>query len=118
MSHLEVKAACYGIGAIFPVAILDDRHRWACRTYPGLPERQPDNGHGMLVLRWTAPAGRTAEGPARLSAAAAQAPKTPTSPEELAAYQASLPAGVRLIALPASQVIGPWSQRPGRALRT
>lgn len=113
MSHTEVRAACYGIGAIFPVAILDDRHRWACRTFPGLPERQPDDGHGMLVLRWTASESRTAEGPARLAAAMVQAPKAPHVPGELAAYQASLPAGVRVIALPASQVIGPWSQRPG-----
>jgi hypothetical protein len=118
LSHAEVKAACYGIGTIFPITILDARHRWACPTYPGLPERQPEDNHGMLVLRWTAPASRTAQGPALLSAAAAQAPKTPHSPRELAAYQAALPVGVHLIVLPASQVIGPWSQRPGRALRT
>ncbi|MFJ6437845.1 PTS transporter subunit EIIC [Streptomyces sp. NPDC091416] len=51
----EVMAACYGIGSIFPVVIIDGRHRWAAATYPGLPAPQPDDGHGMLVLRWTAP---------------------------------------------------------------
>ncbi|ATM24556.1 hypothetical protein SMD44_p10057 (plasmid) [Streptomyces alboflavus] len=117
MSPADVKAACYGRGAIFPVAILDPRDRWACPTYPGLPEWQPEDGHGMLVLRWTAPPSQAAEGPRQLAAAAAQAPRAPSGPE-LAAYQASLPTGVHLISLPANHVIGPWAQRPGISHRT
>jgi hypothetical protein len=110
----EVQAACYGIGAIYPVAIIDEVHRWERPARPGnLPEQQPEKGHGMLVLRWTGPQSEEATAPALLAAAAATAPAVPPTRSELAAYQDSLPAGLYLIALPAELVLGPWEQRPG-----
>ncbi|MFF9786296.1 hypothetical protein [Streptomyces nigrescens] len=113
MIHHTVQAACYGIGAIYPVVILDPTHRWARPTHPGLPEQQDDDGHGMLVLRWTGLQSETVEAPALLASAATRAPAPPPTQDELTAYQASLPPSLHLITLPAEFVLGPWSQRPG-----
>jgi hypothetical protein len=115
LCHHGVQAARYGIGAIYPIVVLDPVHRWHCPIHPGLPEQQPDEGHGMLVLRWTGTSSEETEAPALLEAAAARAPATPPTPADLVAYQASLSPGLYLIDLPARHVIGPWSQRPGAA---
>lgn len=115
-SH-EVLAACYGIGAIYPVVILDPVHRWYRPVHPGLPEQQANGGHGMLVLRWVGPMSEESQAPGLLAAAAARAPSSPPAHVELAAFQASLPYNLRLIDLPALYVIGPWSQRPGAGRR-
>lgn len=115
MSRHEVKAACYGIGAIFPVVILDGVGRWDRPTGLGLPLRRPGDGHGMLVLRWTGPESEEASAPALLAQAAARAPFMPTEGDELLTYQRSLPPGLFLIALHDEFVLGPWAQRPGAA---
>ncbi|MFG2864750.1 hypothetical protein [Streptomyces sioyaensis] len=115
MSAHAVQAACYGIGAIYPVVILDEVHRWARPTHPGLPERQSGTGHGMLVLRWTGPQGEHTAAPGLLAAAAARAPAMPVTGDELLAYQQSLPHGLYLTTLSAELVLGPWEQRPGAA---
>ncbi|GGU37839.1 hypothetical protein [Streptomyces violascens] len=113
MTQHEVQAAHYGIGAIYPIVVLDQVHRWYQPVHPGPPEQQTDDHHGMLVLRWTGPLSEEAEAPAILEAAAARAPTAPPSRTELQDFQASLPPGLHLIHLPARHVIGPWSQRPG-----
>ncbi|MCX4783930.1 MULTISPECIES: hypothetical protein [unclassified Streptomyces] len=111
MTLNDVQAASYGFGAIYPVVILDDVHRWHRPTHPGLPEQQGDDGHGMLVLRWTGPHNERA--PALLAAAAARAPVSPPTRQALETYRATLPAGLYLITLRSENVLGPWSQRPG-----
>ncbi|MCX4826707.1 hypothetical protein OG883_44505 [Streptomyces sp. NBC_01142] len=113
MNQHGVQAASYGIGAIYPIVVLDRVHRWHRPVHPGLPEQQPDDRHGMLVLRWTGPPSEEAEAPTLLEAAAARAPAAPPDRAELQAFHASLPPGLHLIDLPARHVIGPWSQRPG-----
>ncbi|WP_328973396.1 hypothetical protein [Streptomyces sp. NBC_00239] len=118
MTRHPVQAACYGIGAIYPIAILDPVHRWHRPVHPGLPEQHPDYGTGMLVLRWTGPPGEDIHAPALLEAAAARAPAAPPTGAELEAFQTSLPPGLRLIDLPDKYVIGPWAQRPGATRST
>lgn len=118
MTPRAIQAACYGIGAIYPIVILDPVHRWHRPVHPGLPEQSPGEGHGMLVLRWTGPPGEDAHAPALLEAAAARAPVTPPTGAELRAFQASLPPGLHLIDLHDQYVIGPWSQRPGTTRHT
>ncbi|MEW1760543.1 hypothetical protein AB0393_29025 [Streptomyces cyaneofuscatus] len=113
MNEHEVQAACYGIGAIFPIVILDPVHRWHRPVHPGLPEQHSDDGHGMLVLRWTGPPGDDHRAPALLEDAVVRAPAAPPTGAELAAFQATLPPGLHLIDLPDRYVIGPWAQRPG-----
>lgn len=113
MNQPGVQAASYGIGAIFPIVVLDQVHRWHRPHHPGLPEQQASDAHGMLVLRWTGPPGEEDEAPALLTTAATRAPAMPADSAELQAFRASLPPGLHLIELPARHVIGPWSQRPG-----
>lgn len=103
------------MGAIYPIVILDPVHRWFRPVHPGLPEQQADDGHGMLVLRWTGPSSEESQAPTLLEAAAARAPAAPPTRADLEAFQASLPPGLHLIDLSARYVIGPWSQRPGAA---
>ncbi|MBQ0888608.1 hypothetical protein KBZ94_27425 [Streptomyces sp. RM72] len=116
MNQPGVQAASYGIGAIFPIVVLDQDHRWHRPHHPGLPEQQADDAYGMLVLRWTGPSGEEGEAPTLLMTAATRAPAMPPNPAELQAFHTSLPPRLHLIDLPARYVIGPWSQRPGAGL--
>lgn len=95
--------------------IIDPGAHWTTGARPGLPEWQSSQGHSMLALRWTGPAGTADKAPDRLLAAATRAPKPPLTAAELGVFRTSLEPGLHLIALPEEYVIGPWAQRPGAA---
>ncbi|WP_372412769.1 hypothetical protein [Streptomyces luteireticuli] len=112
MIPATVHAAYYGLGAIFPMVILDAFPRWR-RPQPGaLPDRT-HGGEELLAVRWCGPDTELATAPDLLTKAAAAAPAAPPSPAELEGFRQSLPEHLRLTAIRASAVIGPWDTRPG-----
>ncbi|MGW7368369.1 hypothetical protein ACWGI8_34360 [Streptomyces sp. NPDC054841] len=112
MTHDIVQTAHYGLGAFFPIVVLDPEPRWHKTAPTALPECSP-KARGVLALRWYGQEDQAAEGLLLLSAAARRAPRVLDVPPRLVAYRAALPRSLQLIALPESAVIGPWSQRPG-----
>ncbi|MFE6412128.1 hypothetical protein ACFVOR_34940 [Streptomyces sp. NPDC057837] len=73
-------------------------------------------GHNLLALRWDGPHDIDGEVLATLDEAANQAPHPPVSDAELAQYQEALDDHLRLTALPASCILGPWSPSAGLSL--
>jgi hypothetical protein len=105
------QAAYYGLGAVFPVVVLDPQPAWHQPVPGALPERSAQ-AHEVLALRWCGPGDADDAALDTLRHAASQAPSPPHA--ELAAFRDRLPAGLRLIALRQTALIGPWSKRPGR----
>ncbi|GLF98062.1 hypothetical protein [Streptomyces yaizuensis] len=103
------QAAHYGLGAIFPVVVIDARPVWHQPSTSTPPERHPQ-GRELLALRWSGPDDADDEAVDTLRRAAHHDPDT-----ALAAFAARPPAGLRLIALRPSALLGPWGERPGRA---
>ena len=113
MSRDVVQAAHYGLGAFFPVVVLDPEPRWRGASPLALPERSP-GADGLLALRWCGFDDEADEAGQLLEAAAARAPRNVGRAAQLAAYAATLPRCLRLVALPRRALVGPWVQRPGR----
>lgn len=103
------RAAHYGLGAVFPVVVLDGPG-WRQPGPASLPERDASS-MDVLVLRWCAPSDDHAV--RELLRAAACAPADLTA-VRLARYREDLPPGIRLIALRPAALIGSWADRPGR----
>ncbi|MEU5900228.1 hypothetical protein [Streptomyces venezuelae] len=117
MTAHDVLAACYGIGAIYPVVILDENPNWVRPPHRGIPEPASpttDDTPAMLALRWIGTTAHQAAAPDLLQTAFDRAPAPTIQPRELAAFHRSLPPSLRLITLVRQHVIGPWSERPGR----
>lgn len=112
MTHDIVQTAHYGFGACFPVVVLDPEPRWQKVSPAAAPECSA-TADGLLALRWCGVRDQAAEAPELLTRAALRAPRTLDVAQSLAGYSASLPRGLKLIALPESALIGPWDQRPG-----
>ena len=103
-----VETAYYGLGALIPVIVLAPAGWWQ-RAVTAVPEPHPAGGGHALVLRWCGPAREEDTAGPLLVRAACAAPGTPVSAGDAVAYQAALPAHLRLVALPLSCVI---SRRP------
>ncbi|MFI1765302.1 hypothetical protein ACH41H_25030 [Streptomyces sp. NPDC020800] len=107
-----VLAAHYGRGTIFPVIPVDTRPIW---SHPGtghLPTPH-QGGHDLLALRWCSAGPAHEQALGALRGAAQKVPGQPLRADELSAYAAALPDGVRLIALRQTALLGPWHSRPG-----
>ncbi|MCQ1577164.1 hypothetical protein [Streptomyces parvus] len=112
----EIQTGNYGIGAFFPLVVLDAAPHWQNQG-PGVPPlRCAEDTGQLLAVRWCAPESAAAQAPSTLARVAATAPPAQAlrDTERLAAFRAALPQHLNLIALTTSSVIGPWSQRPGR----
>ncbi|WP_274036362.1 hypothetical protein [Streptomyces sp. MMBL 11-1] len=109
----DPQAAYYGLGAIFPVVVIDHRPIWHQPTARDLPAQRPQ-GPDVLALRWCGPAAPDID---TLRRTATDTPPI-TLESELPALKGALPAGVRLITIRPGALIGPWVQRPGRATRS
>ncbi|MFF9074568.1 hypothetical protein ACF1A9_20030 [Streptomyces sp. NPDC014872] len=108
-----VQVAYYGLGQLFALVVLDPMPVWS-RPPQGqpLPERTGE-GHELLAVRWCGFQDVDDEVLTALTEAAERAPHSPVATAELAQYQASLADHLRMVALPASTILGPWAQRPG-----
>ncbi|MGC5264055.1 hypothetical protein ACPXCO_23855 [Streptomyces cyaneofuscatus] len=116
MIPAEIQTGNYGIGAFFPLIILDPAPLWQNQG-PGIPPLRGTEDTGrLLAVRWCAPESAAAHAPTVLSRVAESAPPAQAlhDTERLAAFRADLPQHLNLIALTTSFVIGPWSKRPGR----
>ncbi|WP_327391383.1 hypothetical protein OG728_38550 (plasmid) [Streptomyces microflavus] len=106
----------YGIGAFFPLIILDPTPHWHNQGPGTTPRRcSQETGH-LLAVRWCAPDHMEDQAAQALTQAKKTAPAADvlSAPAHLAAFHESLPPHTNLIALPTSCVIGPWARRPGR----
>ncbi|MFC8016609.1 hypothetical protein [[Kitasatospora] papulosa] len=112
----EIQTGNYGIGAFFPLVVLDAAPHWQNQGPGALPLRCAEETGQLLAVRWCAPEGAAAQAPIVLARVAATAPPAQAfrDTERLAAFRVALPQHLNLIALTTSSVIGPWSQRPGR----
>lgn len=108
MHRPAVETAHYGRGALIPVVVLAPVGWWQ-REVTAVPEPHPAGGGYALVLRWCGPDDDEDTAEALLIRAACAAPG-PVSAGDAVAYQAALPAHLRLIALPLACII---SRRPG-----
>ncbi|MFE6273927.1 hypothetical protein ACFVQ9_34640 [Streptomyces goshikiensis] len=107
-----VLAAHYGLGAIFPVIPVDARPIWS-HPGPGHLPTQHEGGRYLLTLRWCSATPADERALNALTRAAQQAPEQPLDPGDLPTFAATLPDGVRLIALRQTALLGPWRSRPG-----
>lgn len=105
-------AAYYGLGAIFPVVILDDTG-WTQETPGARPERASDCD-GLLCLRCSSSDQDEDAAVQLLVELAGLAPEPIDDRAALASYEGQLPPSVRLIALRPSALIGSWAERPGQ----
>ncbi|MGA5703047.1 hypothetical protein [Peterkaempfera bronchialis] len=115
-----IQTGNYGIGAFFPLIVLDPAPCWQSQGPGATPLACTEETGQLLAVRWCAPEALADQAPSVLAQAAAIAPPAETLfvPETLAAFHAALPQHTSLIALTTSLVIGPWSQRPGRPSTT
>ncbi|MFI0742537.1 hypothetical protein ACH4PU_31335 [Streptomyces sp. NPDC021100] len=111
--HLQVDAAYYGRGVLFPVVIIDHNPVWN-RALPGALPHQGPGGEELLAVRWCGTHDDEPAAPALLLDAARHAPAVPASNAELASYRDALPEQAFLITLPVTAVISTWAERPGR----
>ncbi|MFI5864616.1 hypothetical protein [Streptomyces sp. NPDC051546] len=114
----EIQTGNYGIGAFFPLVVLDTAPRWQNQG-PGItPLRCTDDTGQLLAVRWCAPESAAAQAPGVLAQLLATAPTTQElhDAELLKTFHRALLPHLNLIALTSTSVIGPWSQRPGRLL--
>lgn len=111
MRRYLVQAAHYGLGAIFPVVVIDSHPRWHQDHPTAAPAISPE-GSEFLALRWTGHDGHIAEAPNLLLNAASNVPHTSALPFHIDSYRDALPPRIRLIALRPSALIGHWSQWP------
>ncbi|MDW6058219.1 hypothetical protein SAZ11_08975 [Streptomyces sp. FXJ1.4098] len=116
----EILTGNYGIGAFFPLVVLDTAPRWQNQG-PGLtPLLCAEDTGQLLAVRWCAPESAAAQAPGVLAQVVATAPPAHElhDMERLAAFHLTLPQHLNLIALTTTSVIGRWSQRPGRPRAT
>ncbi|MFF4933207.1 hypothetical protein ACFY2H_30615 [Streptomyces griseofuscus] len=113
MNERTVQTAYYGIGAFFPVIVLDLRARWGRPVPPALPALASTGPAEILAVRWTGTERDAADAEALLQQAAQDAPAEPSG-DRLDRFRARLPASLFLITLPPTALLGPWSDRPGR----
>ncbi|MFJ3182549.1 hypothetical protein ACIPJN_29740 [Streptomyces sp. NPDC086796] len=112
MNRPTVQTAHYGIGAFFPVVVLDPRPRWARPVPPALPALAQPGPADILAIRWTGTDRDVAHAEELLYQAVRDAPAEPFD-DQLDLFRARLPPSVALITLPPSALIGCWSDRPG-----
>lgn len=116
----DIQTGNYGIGAFFPLVVLDPTPRWRNQSPGTTPLRCTAETGQLLAVRWCAPDSLEAQAPIALAQAAALAPASDrlSIASDLAALRRALPQHTHLIALAPSIVIGPWSLRPGRRRAT
>ncbi|WP_217231360.1 hypothetical protein [Streptomyces anulatus] len=112
MNDPTVETGHYGIGAFFPVIVLDPRPRWARPVPPALPTLAPAGPADILAVRWAGAERDLAHAEQLLLQAVRDAPAE-AHIGQLDLYRAGLPPSVVLITLPPNALIGPWSDRPG-----
>ncbi|MDF3303142.1 hypothetical protein [Streptomyces tropicalis] len=112
----EIQTGHYGIGAFFPLVVLDPATHWQSQAPGNIPVRCTDDTGGLLAVRWCAPESAGAQAPGSLAEVLATAPPVHElhDTECLQAFHRALPQHLHLIALTATSVIGPWSRRPGQ----
>ncbi|MFG3156743.1 hypothetical protein ACGF7W_32420 [Streptomyces sp. NPDC048219] len=103
-----VQSACHGLGLPFPLVVLDPMPLWANAAEEQMPPER--TGDGVLAVRWCgAGLGLDEQAQAALHAAAARAPHPPASADDLAQFHVTLGDDLRMVALPASAIHGPWA---------
>lgn len=113
MNERTVQTAYYGIGAFFPVIVLDPRPRWGRPVPPALPALASTGPAEILAVRWTGTDRDAADAEVLLQQAARDAPAKPTV-DRLDRFRTGLPPSLFLITLPPTAILGPWPDRPGR----
>jgi hypothetical protein len=103
----RVQPGYYGLGTAFPLVALAPGG-WDQHDITAVPVPAPTSSK-ILALRWCGPWSEEDFAPDLLRMAAASCGPAPRTATEATAYNAALPPGLRLIALPPACVLDmPW----------